>query len=350
MPSKEFMQEILTRGQVNDEPPSLEEPDEQPSDEPADEVVEAEPEQAEQEAEGDPDADREAEEGEEPGADDDGEAEEEPQAHEDEFYVSRYKTREEAERGIEETRRFGQENRKARVEAERENEELRRRVAFLEGRDSARGGEEEGGDGSFEDWADQHIETNPEQGMREAIQASIQSNDPSYAYAYTDRWAATDQYQASVWRNRLETMVFQAQHGEVAAEPEEPVAPQGREVQDTAWRDFAEIHPEANDPAARAEIARILVADERWLGVARSGDPDLVPLAFEHAWAVYTSTRNGPRRLRKADAEQVEREKRAATLTSGDGAPQRRSSSPDLTDEEQSILAGAERLGLKRRA
>lgn len=356
MPSEKFMQEVLAsdsarfaRGEVA-EPLEAEEVEDE--DQPEDPAEEEEAPESEADADGE-DADPEEEVVDELPDDDDPDADEEPEPPQptDELIFGRYRTMEEAERGLEETRRAFHERSQRAAEAERERDELKQQLAYHQGQLASRsGGEEE-----FDTWADARIERNPEQGMIDAIQVSRETDDQSYAYAYTDRWAASDPYQAAIWRNRLETAVFQTQRqsqGQDGAEPqseENGVSPVQQAINDT-WSSLTEEYPDFKNDDTAAGIAQAIRTDAELREWALSGDPRIVRVAFLSARKVYRTTKATPRKVRAADAAQVARDKRAATVPTGDGAPQRRPSSPVMSAEEESILAGADKLGLKRRS
>ena len=345
MPSEAFMKSVLSsdqarlsRGEV-----ITEEQEEQvvPSEEDVEEEAPDQEEDVDTDAGDDEGADADEDLGEEPGDDEEGESEDEPEA-EQEFYLGRFKTREDAEKGWEETNRYAMTNAKRAAEQEKRISELEQFVAYMQ-QQSVNGTDDSG----FEEWADERIEADPERGMIEAIQASVESGDQSYAYAYCDRWAETDPYLASVWRNQLQNDVFAAQRAE---QPQPQAEEQGaRDVIDQVWRELALEYSDINDPEARHQIVQIITHTPHLDGAIRSADPSRVRDGFLSARHAYSLRRNGPRRVRSSDAEQVAQAKRRATVATGDGAPQRRPSNPEFTAMEESILAGADRLGLKRR-
>ena len=360
MPSEKFMKDVLSTPQAQMARGEALEPDEteltgaeEEEVQEVPETEEAEVEQPGEEQEEDDTPEPEGDLGEEPPDDEKGEAEseEEPVEHEEEqeLIFGRYRSMEEAERGFEETRRFARERAAAEDKEKKRAEELERRVAELEGyvRGSSQGGD-------FEEWADGWIERNPEQGIREAIQASRETGDQSYAYAFTDRWAQSDPYSAGVWRNRLENAIFATQGAEeeTPADDDVPNVTPANQVIASTWAELKEDYPEVSDPEFARGMAEVLRGNRRLITAAVSADPERVRDAFESARSLYKATHSAstPKRVRRSDVEQVEREKRAAVGTTGDGpAPGHRNATPQLTPEEENLLVGADRLGLRRR-
>lgn len=362
MPSKAFMKRILEAQpeevaladavmedveEVLDEDPEVEEAEE--SEEVDDDLAQEEEADDEEDSDGE---DTEAEEAEDDDAPEheESDADEEPEAshEESEFYLGRYLTREEAEQGLQEKEATTTNALKRAAEAERE-------LAYYRGLAEGVQKAPAGGEVDFDDWADNHLSENPERGMIEAIQISRETSDPSYAYAYADRWADADlpraEYDAAIWRNRLETAVFNAQQ----AQPEEveDVNPAQTVISET-WTALAAENPDMREDEVIKGISEIMKSDPDLRDAAISADPAQVRLAFLAARKAYrlqaARPQNGtPRRVSKSDRERVAADKVAATVSTGDGAPAKRSSTPALSPEEQSILEGAEMMGLKLR-
>lgn len=358
MPSPEFMKSVLEtpeaayargegqNGELPDEEQELEEAEVEQQ--PEDAVVETE--QPEQEDAGeDEDAEPETTEPEEPAEDDEGESDQEPEAQEEPFFYT-YRSKEEAERGHREKdaaiARQGEELAALRQQAA-EMEELKQRLAQVEQGVSQQSFDYEG----VQEWAEEWVEHDPEQGIHAAIQLSLESGDQRYAYAYTDKWAETDQYNASVWRNRLETAVFQQQ------QPQAPelAVPQLTETEtrnlaiEQAYAEAKEERPELEDDETLKGIAAVMHATPSLKRAWASGDAYWAKQALLDAHRVYKSQKT-TRRLRSSDASKVAEEKLAATSITGDGAPAKRSVTPeDLSPAEEQIVAGLLKQGYKLR-
>ncbi len=354
MPSEQFMKEILesdaakfARGEISE---LVEEDDSRPPEE-DDEEDAGEQEEQEQPAEDEDDVAEEeggVPEG-DPG-DQEGEAEDEtePRDQGEDFYLevpgARYRTKEEAARGHDEARRALLAESQRRAEIERENAALREQLAYQQGRASS------GDDDGFDDWADSWIESDPEGGLNELIQYAANTGDRAPVDGYFDRWVEQDQTgRALARRVRLEADLamsrMQAPAPQQQAEPEQhPSQPVINEV----WEQVANEFPDMRDAEMHRNMAEVIRSEPVIMQAALTGEPTLVREAFLHARKLVRSSQNGPRRVRKSDAEAVAREKRGATVVTGDGG-QRRPSSPVMSAEEESLLAGAAKLGLKRR-
>jgi hypothetical protein len=305
-------------------------PDFPDEDEEADEEGEAE----------DESADEEAEEDEQPPDDEEGEAEEEPDAlQEEEFYLARYRTKEEGERALREHYLYGQEKARLAAEWEREAVEWKARAEERERRSAP---------AQYETWLEQQMETDPEAGVYTAIQWAIDANDPSYLTDYTDRWGQDDPYRAATVRLDAMQALYQAQaqQAQPQAQPQPQNEMESNAAQLLAYQEAIEERPEIANTLG--EVSDTLKSNPSLLRAWASDDPAWAKQALFDAYKISTASR-GPRKIRKSDMEQVARDKRAATVATGDGAPERRPSSPELTAMEESILAGADMLGLKRR-
>lgn len=353
MPSEEFMERVLTTGRnepkdewdVDPEAVEAEVTDEVTDelDEAAPEIDLTEDEQPEEpsepeEEQPDQDAEREPEEEEAPETGDD-EAEPPSAVHEDEFYLGRYKSREEAEKGWLEKEQFISRQGDELAQLRQEMAEMRGYVQGATQRPAA--------EGEFEAWAESHITVGDGWGgAHEALDAALQSGDPSYVDGYIEVWKEHDPFEAARFRTMVDTQIAQAQ--QVAQQAQQPPAPQA--VLNGVWLSMAEEDPDFRDPEIAAQIGAVLKGNAALHAAATSGVPDVIrdAIAMARDGVRMQSARPGngtPRRVKSSDAERTAQAKLDASVTTGDSSPDRGSGSTpevpaELQDMVQRIQAG----------
>lgn len=351
MPSADFMQSVLSsesaqeaRGELVEEPLPVEEPEQEEGD--------GDEQPAEEEAEGG----GEEQPAEDDAGDDEAEAEEEAETLDEdssaevgeEFYLRRYRTREDAERAMDEHIRFAQEK-------AQEAAEMREMVAFLQGEREARSSS---GEQPFEEWAGERLSVDPERGLKDALEVSIRENDGSYVFGYLDQWEATAEengdtrgmLDARTHRLRLEEQLERA----AQQQPPAPERDYGR-IQNsvamayqTAREDFDDM--EEGSPVFTGAVNAIR-SDEALHGMLQSGDVMQVHRAIVIGRERYLAEVRArqPRRASRASQEEVGRAKVAGRVSTGNGTDPARPTASEWTPEEQSILDGAAAFGLKLR-
>ena len=330
------MQRVLTTG-ANDEP------DEVVDEAELEDVVEpeepesapAEPEEEpEEEGEGEPEAE-EDEPPEEEAAEGEGEPAEPVAAHEEEesdFYLGRYKTREEAERGwLEKEQMISRQG----DELHRVQQEMAELRGFVQG-------QQQSDPGDFEAWAEAKLEGGDAWGgASEALDAALSSGDPVYVDAYIEQWKEVDPFEAARFRTMVDTQIAQAQaQAQQASQP-----PPAQEVINSAWLEVAETDPDLRDPEFAAAVGGLLKGNPALRAAALSGDPELVrsSIAIARDGVRMQSARPGktgtPRKVRSSDAEQLRKDKLDASVTTGDSSPERgNGSTPEVPAELQEML------------
>ena len=346
MPSEEFMSRVLSTGR-NDEIVEEEVEEVEPLDlagveEAAAEgeaEVEEEEEAPSEEAEEDDEEDEEAPEGE---AEEEGEeatAEAEAAAlHEDEFYLGRYKNREEAERGWLEKEQF----------ISRQGDELQQlRQEMAEMRGYVQGSQRQSEPGEFEAWAEENVVSgNGWGGAHEALDAALQSGDPSYVDGYVEVWKEHDPFEAARFRTMVDTQIAQAQ--QVAQQSSQPPPPQA--VLNGVWLSMAEEDDGLRDPEVAAQVGAALKANAALRGAATSGNPEAIRDAIRVArdgvrmQSARPAGSGTPRRVKSSDAERTAQAKLDASVTTGDSAPDRgNGSTPDVPPELQDMMGAIQR-------
>lgn len=332
------MQRVLTTGQ-NDEPDEVVDEAEL-----EDELEEEEPEgsaaEPEEEPDEEPEGEPEAEEEDEPqaeAAEEEGEPSE-PEEQEDDFYLGRYKTREEAERGWLEKEQM----------ISRQGDELaqmRERMSQFEG--YLAGQAQQGDPGDFEAWAEAKIEGGDAWGgASEALDAALQSGDPVYVDAYYEQWKEIDPAEATRFRVMVDNQIAAAQ-----AQAQQAMAPvPAQEVINSAWLEVAETDPDLRDPEFAAAVGGLLKGNPALRAAALSGDPELVrsSIAIARDGVRMQSARPGktgtPRKVRSSDAERLQQDKLDASVTTGDSSPDRgNGSTPDVPPELQDMMGAIQR-------
>jgi hypothetical protein len=350
MPSEEFMTKVLTTGRA---------------DEPADEFdvdLELEP-VVEPEAEGDPgdeqppELEEEEEEApsevtEEPDEDGDRQPEEEdddqrededgpeaPTAHEDEFYLGTYRTKEDAEAGL----LAGQQHISRQAA---EMHEMRQQLAELTGYVQGAVQSRQQPEGDFDEWAEEHIQGgNAWGGAEEALDAALQSGDPVYVDAYIEHWKETDPFEAARFRTMVDNQIAMAQQAAQTAYQPPPL----QETLNSAWLEVAESDPDLKEPEIAKGVGTVLKNNPALKAAALSGDPELVRSAIAIARDGYkiqasrTGSTGTPRRVKSSDAERLQQDKLAATVTTGDSTPERGESTPEVPAELQGMMSAIER-------
>ena len=289
----------------------------------------------EEDEEGDPDPEAEAEE-------EGGEAAEEPVAtapHEDEFYLGRYKSREEAERGwLEKEQMISRQG--------DELAEMRQAMAELQG--YVQGATQRPAqEGEFEAWAEGHITVgNGWGGAHEALDAALQSGDPSYVDGYIEVWKEHDPFEAARFRTMVDTQIAQAQ--QAAQQQSQPPPPQS--VLNGVWLAMADEDPDLRDPEIAAQVGAVLKGNAALRGAATSGNPDVIrdAIAMARDGVRLQGARPAsgtPRKVKSSDAERTAQAKLDASVTTGDSSPDRGNGSTpevpaELQDMVQRIAAG----------
>ena len=349
MPSREFVERVLTTGRADEEIVDEDDEVEPEADEPQASVVEEveETEEAEEKSGDDPDEEPE-EEGEGEPEEDDADAddgEEPPEAEavqqEDEFYLGTYRTREEAEKG-----HLEKEQHISRLAEE--THQMRERMAQYEGYLQAMQTQQAAPEpGEFEEWASQYFEAGQaHQGWQNVMEAYQETGDEEYLDTYVEMWKEYDPYEASRMRNLLDTAAALNQQQAIQGMPRPP-SPQ--DVINESWVAVAETDPDLKDEEFAAGVGKILKNVPALRAAALSGDPDQVRSAIAVARDGYrmqsARTGNGtPRRVKSSDAERLREDKLAATVTTGDSAPERgRASTPEVPPELQDMMQKIQR-------
>lgn len=326
MPSAEFMRNVMGHGAViEDESAEIEEPVE-------DEV--AAPPDEESEEERPEDEEQPGEEVEEPG-----EPVEEPSA-EGEF--GQFQSVEALRKGYEDTRAYAQEQARARAEAARERDEALQAMAYLQGQIEAT--QRESGE-SFQEWAEEYIENDPERGLMETRALAEETGDYGAAYAYVDLWAQNDPYRASTARVYLDMEVAMRQRA--AAQPEQPDA--SAEIISQAWRALVPEFPDLQEGNEVLGGAVGVLRQDRFLtDMLRSGDVEKASWAIRTARATYIASRPATRRVSTATRDAVAADKARATIAQGNGVPDRRRV-PDVVPKEfEGSMNAFEKWGMLR--
>jgi hypothetical protein len=343
MPSREFVEKVLSTGSADDpvdtevdteEDTSEAELEETPATEEVSEDTEEDTEEDSEPAE--------TAEGEEEGDDLPEEEDEEPEQadeptseQDDEFYLGTYRTREEAEKGWLEWQQ-----RVSRDAAEMD--QLRERMAQYEGYLAAINETTTRSEpGEFEAWAEQYFEAGrPHEGWQQVVEAYQQTGDEDYLDSYVEVWKEHDPYEASRMRNLLDTA---AAINRQQALSSMPVPPSAQDVINEAWLAVGETDPDLADPDFAKGVGKILTNVPALRAAALSGDPDQARSAISVArdgYRMQARTGNGtPRKMKASDVERVKKDKLAATVTTGDSAPDRgRASTPEVPPELQDMM------------
>jgi hypothetical protein len=357
MPSAEWMQKVMGEaipveeadGGAVEEDEQVEAPEEEaPQEDEAVELAEEEPEEEQ------------AEEGDEEPADEPEEETVAAQAPEDNpedyfLYINetqKYKTREDAEKGLRETRRWSEDTgrinnelREALEQAAQREEELARQIAYMQGRTDAAPL-----DPGISEWMDSAVETDPRAGLEQIVQYASARNNTQLVYDYLRRWGQVDPYSALDAKTNLDRFVEQQQAYAGYEEPQyQPESP--HEMWKGVWEEMC-----SEDPSLRDEEQGVtaVIKSDRGLfeRIFQSGDPLAVERGLRQATMVHrvSAARVGnpssPRRTKSSNAAQAQQEKLAATVSTGDGAPARgKSSSPDGVPEElQGMMAHFRRM------
>jgi hypothetical protein len=350
MPSREFVERVLSTGQaddveeevIDDAAGEVQADEEGGSEGDEAEVVaeeaddSEEPEEEELEPADAPEGDEEeeslpAEEDQEP------EEAEEPSAEQgDEFYLGRYKTREEAEKGWRENEKF--------ISQQGEQiHQMEQRMAQYEGYLAALNARTDSSEpGEFEEWANGFFEAGqPHAGWQEVVEAYQQTGDEDYLDAYVEVWKEHDPYEASRMRNLLDTAAAINRQQRLDSMPAPPSV---QDVVNESWVEVAQTDPDLRDEEFAKGVGQILKNVPALRAAALSGDPDQVKSAISVARDGYrmqsARTGNGtPRKVKKGDAERLQQDKLAATVTTGDSAPERgRASTPEVPPELQEMM------------
>ena len=344
MPSREYVEKMLTTGNSNEEEAEEVEENLGHDDEMSevsgeateaveDSVITEEEDAPSEEAEGPEEAEEEAPEEEEEQAE-----EEEPTeaAHGDEFYLGTYKSREEAEKGwLEKEQHISR--------LAEEMHQMRERQAQYEGYMAALAQQQTAAStpGEFEAWAEQYFEAGQAHvGWQEVLEAYQQTGDEDYLDTYVDMWKEHDPYEAARMRNLLDTAAAMNQQQQLQQMPQAP------SVQDTineSWVAVAQTDPDLKDEEFARGVGRILTNVPALRAAALSGDPEQVKSAISVArdgYRMQARTGNGtPRKMKSSDAEKLQKDKLDATVTTGDSAPERgRASTPEVPPELQDMM------------
>ena len=338
MPSRDFVERMLTTGQNEpleelEEEPLTEDETSEVTDEATAEESEA-VEEPEEEAQGEPEEDE----------DEPSEEEETPPSEaveqEDEFYLGRYKTREDAEAGwIEKEGMISRQG--------TELQELRERQAQVEGYLQAMQAQQQGEPGDFEEWADAQFEQgNAWGGAEEVLDTALRTGEAIYVDAYIESWKEHDPFEAARFRTMVDNQIAAAQ--QQAYQERQP--PPLQESINAAWLEVAATDPDLKDPEIAKGVGTILRNNPALRASALSGDPELLRSAIAIARDGYkiqarTGTAGTPRKVRSSDAEQLRKDKLDATVTTGDSSPERGNGStpevpPELQEMVQRIQAG----------
>lgn len=345
MPSRDFMERVLNTGrneeieeedvaldQVEEETPANDEsPETAEEDTPPDSEVSEEPEAEE-------DGEPEEEEADQPEEEDGAEA---TAAHEDDFYLGRYKNREEAEKGWLE--KEGMISRQG-----EELAQLRQQQAEMQGYLTAlQQQQSQSAPGEFEAWAEQQFESgNAWGGANEALDAALSTGDPAYVDSYVEQWKEHDPFEAARFRTMVDNQIAEAQRE--AQRVSQPPPPQ--QILNAVWVEMAGEDPDLANPEIAKEVGAILRDNVALRGAATSGYPDAIRDAISVARDRYkvqgARTQGGtPRKVRSSDAERTAQAKLDATVTTGDSSPERGNGStpevaPELQEMVQRITAG----------
>jgi hypothetical protein len=122
-----------------------------------------------------------------------------------------------------------------------------------------------------------------------------------------------------------------------------------QEMINSVWMEVSETDPDLRDLEFAAGVGKILKGEPGLRALALSGDPQLVRSAIAIARDGYkiqaARTGNGtPRKVKSSDAERLREDKLAATVTTGDSAPDRgRGSTPEVPAELQDMMSAIQR-------
>lgn len=343
MPSEEFMERVLTTGRndeiVEDEVEEVEATETEDAVE-EEELAPAETdEEPEEDGEGEPEADDDDQgEEEHPSAEAEPVEEADDAAHEDDFYLGRYKNREEAERGwLEKEQMISQQG--------SELAELRREMAELTG--YVQGATQAQPQGDFDEWADAYIEAGQGiVGAMEAQDAALTQGDRSYVDAYVERWKDHEPFEAARFIHNFDLVALSA--AQAQQEQNRPPAPQA--VLNGVWLSMADEDPDLRDPEIAAQVGAVLKGNAALRGAATSGVPDVIrdAIAMARDGVRMQSARPAkggtPRKVKSSDAERTAQAKLDASVTTGDSAPDRgNGSTPDVPPELQDMMGAIQR-------
>jgi hypothetical protein len=309
--------EVEAQGDPGDEQPP--EPDEELAPEDPEQDDQGEPEEEETPEEGDDQPDPSAE------------------AHEDEFYLGRYKSREEAEKGWLEKEQFISRQGDELAQLRQEMAEMRGYVQGATQRPAV--------EGEFEQWAEQHIVVGDGWGgAHEALDAALQSGDPSYVDGYIEVWKEHDPFEAARFRTMVDNQIAQAQ--QVAQAQNQPPPPQA--VLNGVWLSMADEYEDLRDPEVAAQVGAVLKSNAALRGAATSGNPDVIrdAIAMARDGVRLQGARPGngtPRKVKSSDAERTAQAKLDASVTTGDSAPDRSGSTPEVPPELQDMMGAIQR-------
>ena len=332
MPSKEFMERVLGTGSAEEveEPQTLDETPEVSEETAVEDSVATEEEEPLEEGEGPEEADEQPPEEEEEQAEQEDTTE---AAQEEEFYLGRYKNRDEAEKGwLEKEAMISRQG--------DELQQMRQTMAEMQGYMAAIQ-QQPAVEGEFEAWAEQHITGgNAWGGAEEALDAALSSGDPIFVDAYIESWKEHDPFEAARFRTMVDNQIAAAQR--VAQQEYAPPPPQ--QILNHVWLEMASEDADLADPEIAKVVGTILRNNVALKGAATSGDPDAVRNAISVARDGYrmharTADSGTPRKVKSSDAERTAKDKLDATVTTGDSSPERgNGSTPEVPPELQEMM------------